>query len=481
MSSHPKDEGKEGRRPRRERRSRWNLIAGALVVALGCPGLFGCGRSNRPDVILVTLDTTRVDHISAYGYARQVSPEIDRFARDAVLYRHAWSSASWTLPAHASMFTGRYPTSHGAHFSGLEKADVTLADALQQPGMKQFKANRLGEEQVTLAELLRDSGYETAAFVGGPWLCPPFGLLQGYALKDADVSSVAGRRADELTDHAIAWINGIPRERPIHVLINYFDPHGPYDPPPGYDDLPLAKEPLLIDRKDVNGGAPLPPEQRAVYIDRYDGEIRFMDHHFGRLIEALRETGRYEGAMIVVAADHGEAFGEHGFMGHGGWLYEEILHVPLIVRFPGGRGAGTEVSKPVSLVDLLPLISSEARFALPKGVEGIPIGRRDLVLAESYRFDYAVKRWGARFDRDLVAGIRWPWKLILPTPGTPEFYRLDEDPGELHNRIGEAPGADLRAELETTRAKLKPPERLSPPEDVSPEIQERLRSLEYVQ
>jgi len=452
------------------------------VLALGLSLLVGCRERapSRPDVILITLDTTRADHIGSYGYERDITPEMDRFAEDAVLYRRAWSTSAWTLPAHASIFTGKYPTSHGAH-SNATSGDATLADALKHPVLRQFRVNRLGEEQVTLAELLRDAGYETAAFVGGPWLSPAFGLLQGYAVMDATVASIAGRSGDKLTRRAIAWIRDVPPERPLHLLINYFDAHAPYAPPPPYDDLPRAKARLSIKQEDVNRGQPFLPHQRAAYIARYDGEIRFIDHHFGLLLDALRETGRYDEAMIIVVADHGESFGEHGLMGHSRWLYEEVLRVPLIIRFPGGRDAGEEIQEPVSVVDLLPLIGREVRLSMPGGLEGVPVGHRDLVLAESYRSRYAVGNWGPRFDRDLTAGIHWPWKLVLTDRGMPEFYRLDEDPDELINRAGDATEVDLREALKLAREALEPPKGVSLPEDVSPETHQRLRSLGYVE
>jgi arylsulfatase A-like enzyme len=468
-----------GRQAGRERRRRRHLGSVAMFLALACPSLLGCSRPSPPDVILVTLDTTRADHIGAYGYPRQISPEIDRFARDAVLFRHAWSTAPWTLPAHASIFTGKYPTSHGAHFNAAG-GDATLADALRNPVFEQFKANRLGEEQVTLAELLQQAGYDTAAFVGGPWLSPVFGLLQGYALQDAAIDSVVGRRADELTDRAIAWMRQVPRGRPLHLLINYFDPHSPFDPPPGYDDLPLSKVPLVVTEAQVNQGRALPPQQRAAYIDRYDGEIRFMDHHFARLLEALREAGRYEGAVIVVVADHGESFGEHGLMGHARALYEDVLHVPLIVRFPGGRDAGTERDETVSVADLLLVIGREAGLSLPAGVESVPLGQRHIVLAECYKNPYAAEHSGPRFDRDLLAGIQWPWKLILPSRGVPELYRLDDDPGELRDRSADPVAVGLRTALQAAHAELKPPESSAVPA-MSPEARERLRSLGYMQ
>lgn len=453
-----------------------------LKIALGVILLsaVGCGQSAPPDVILVTLDTTRADHISAYGYSRPITPELDRFARDAVLFRQAWSTAGWTLPAHASMFTGKYPTSHGAH-NNATGGNATLAEVVPNPILKELRANRLGEEQVTLAELLRDAGYETGAFVGGPWLSPVFGLLQGYSIKDADVRSTAGRSADILTNNSIAWIRDVPTSRPLHLLVNYFDPHFPYLPPPGYDDLPYAKAPMTLDPNAVVAGRPLPPDQRAIFIDRYDGEVRFMDHQFGRLLQALRDSGRYDNAVIVVVADHGESLGEHGLVGHVGWLYEEVLRVPLLVRFPGGRRSGTEIAHPVSVVDLLPMIAREANLTLPEDVEGVPIGRRSLVFAESYRLAFAVKRLGAHFDRDVVAAIRWPWKLLLPDRGKPELYRLDEDPWELDSRVNDQVESELREAIQSARAAFKPPDQPSIPENVSPSTLERLRSLGYIE
>jgi arylsulfatase len=398
----------------------------AAAVVLTWLGVSGCESAppTRPDVVLVTLDTTRADHLGAYGYSRPVSPEIDRFAREATTYRRAWSTDSWTLPAHASLLTGTFPTRHGAHFNA-DAGRATLGDALHgAPEYGRLKVNRLDDAAVTLAELFQARGYETAAFAGGPWLSPVFGLLQGYAVQDVEVRNLGGRPADELTDRAVAWITSIPRHRPLHVLVNYFDPHWPYAPPPGYDDEPGAKTPLRVALPEVNRGSALGAAQREAYIARYDGEIRFMDHHLGRLLAALRATGRYDDALIVIAGDHGETFGEHGLMEHGRWLYEEVLRVPLFVRFPDGRDAGKAVDAPVSLADLLPLVAREVGIPVPRGIDGVSIGQRQVVLAESFRDALAIELWGPRFDRDLVAAIRWPWKLILSDRHPSELYRL---------------------------------------------------------
>ena len=242
----------------------------------------------------------------------------------------------------------------------------------------------------------------------------------------------------------------------------------------------MAPAPIHIDAPRVNRGGQLTDEQRAAYVARYDAEIRYMDRHLGRLLAALRSLERYDASLIIVTSDHGETFGEHGLMEHGRWLYEEVLRVPLIVHFPGGKGAGTSVDAPVSLVDLLPLIAAEVGLELPDEVEGVPVGERELVLAESFRDALAIRAWGERFDRDLVAAVRWPWKLILSDTGEAELYQLDRDLGELRNRAGEEEeGAELGRALARAHAALRAPGKNSPAE-ASGRLREQLRALGYI-
>jgi len=190
-----------------------------------------------------------------------------------VVFERAWSTGAWTLPTHASMVTGRYPAAHGARFDHAT-ADVSLSQVLEGEFFEKHKASRLPEDEVTLAELMLERGYATAAFAGGPWLAPPFGLMQGYEVQDTNVTRVEGRSAQELTDRMIAWLESVPREQPVHALINYFDPHAPYDPPPGFDDMPSAGIPLNESQGElhVNAGRRLSPRQRRARIGRYDGE-----------------------------------------------------------------------------------------------------------------------------------------------------------------------------------------------------------------
>jgi arylsulfatase len=431
--------------------------------------------TQRPDIILVTLDTTRADHVGAYGYPRPISPGLDRFARDAVVFRRAWSAAPWTLPAHGSILTGQYPTSHGAHYAAS-------ADR-HRPGEafeRQLVARPLPEDAITMAELLHDEGYTTGAFIGGPWLSPAFGLLQGYVHQDAQLPSAEGWTADRLTDRAIAWMANVPATQPLHVLVNYFDPHEPYAPPAGYDDLPAAKVPLTTSPAQVNAGAVLSAAQRQAFVDRYDGEIRFMDHHLARLLEALAAMGRYDGSLIIVVGDHGELFGEHGLMSHGHALYEGLLRVPLLVHLPHGRRGGTAENALVSTVDLLPLVAEEAGLPLPAGIDGLPIGRRREVLAENFAGVFFVQSYGARFDHDLFSVVRWPWKLIVADDGTTELYRLDLDPAETQNLSGQPPERDLQEALQRARQRLRAPPPNRSHDAVPADLQERLRALGYV-
>ncbi|MEE8473907.1 MAG: sulfatase [Myxococcota bacterium] len=454
------------------------LLSLPLSTALACRE-----ASQRPtDVILVTLDTTRADHLGVYGYERDITPFLDRFARDAVTFQRAWAAGAWTLPTHASMLTGKYPSSHGARFN-QGASNVALSEVLEGDFFARHKASRLPEDEVTLAELLSERGYATAAFAGGPWLAPPFGLMQGYELQDSLATDVGGRSAEELTNRLIAWLAALPADRPAHALINYFDPHSPYEPPPGFDDLPGVAIPIDPEQNEifVNGGRRLSARQRRAVVDRYDGEIRYMDHHFGRLIDALREMGRFDDALIIVLADHGELLGEHGFLGHGRWLYEGVLRIPLLVHFPGGEGAGKTEAALISQVDLLPMIASRLGFELAAPVDGVAIGARTHVFAEVYRDPFSVSTYKNRYDRDLSALVRWPWKLIASDTGIREIYELQHDPSERRDRKHAAMGDALERALADARAAIEPRHEAVAPSDVPPELQENLRDLGYIE
>jgi arylsulfatase A-like enzyme len=446
------------------------------MIALAALTACGEGQLEQCDVIVIVMDTTRVDHLGVYGASRRISPRVDAFARDAEVYRNAWSPSPWTLPAHASLLTGRYPTVHGAHMRPDRDAD-SLGD----------NPARLAEEFTTLAELLSDQGYRTAAFAGAGWLAPEFGLLQGYALQDAENQRDIPAR--EITDRASAWIDGVPEGEAIHLLVNYFDPHFPYQPPEGFDVFPEAGRDLqwplspgemgMLSREEIRQRLkPL----RARIIDRYDGEILYMDHHIGRLLDKLRSVGRYDDALIVIVADHGEAFGENGAVGHGTWLYESLIRIPFLVHRPGGRNAGVDIEHPVSLVDVLTIVADEVGLELPADIDGVPVGERTLVLAEESPIPLVRQPSGAsRLDRDVVAGIRWPLKLIINIPGPVELYRLDLDPEEKEELRSSPGGVELERQVVEAFAALRPAAVDGEVIPMSPQSRERLKALGYLE
>jgi arylsulfatase A-like enzyme len=441
-----------------------SIAALALVTALAC------ARGDTPaSVLLITLDTTRPDHLSCYGYERRTTPNLDRFSMEAVIYTRAWSTSSWTLPAHASLFTGLFPAAHGAHF-----------DVEGDASIRQIKAGALDERFETMAELLTARGHRTAAIVGGPWLDRSFGLLQGFEYVEDDVEGLAGRRAGVVTDLALEWLERVDEDRPFFLFVNYFDPHLPYDPASGFDDYPLARASFDPSRRwrDAEAGSdPFSERERATLIDRYDGEIRAVDHELGRLLRALRARKDGDRTLVIVTADHGESFGEGGRYLHNTWLSEEQLRVPLLIRYPDWRGAGSRDDSTIQLVDLLTVVAREVGLDLSAGVQGLPPGSREWAFAELYRNSYHLNRFGERYDRDLESVIRWPLKLVVSDRATSRAFRIA---GPEQEEMSE-PSSDLEAlarALEEHRSATGHAE--VQPASVDPETVESLRALGYV-
>jgi len=294
--------------------------------------------SSLPPVILITTDTTRRDVIPPYVDRRDLAPNLARFADSATVFERAYSTASWTLPSHASIFTGLYPTRHGAGVAGTT----------------------LGPRFSTLAERLAHLGYRTAGMAGGLMCAANRGLAQGFALyRDPDSNET---RADSMTDGAVGWLEALDGATPF-LFLNYFDPHYPYNPPdphrtPGEKPLaPAGETPLTIG--DLNAAMEehgvLPPEVRRRLVAAYEGEVRFLDHEIGRLLRALERVGLYERAFIAIVSDHGEMLGERGFLFHSFRLDPELVHIPFIVKWPH-QDRPAMVRSPVSLVDLFPTI-----------------------------------------------------------------------------------------------------------------------------
>jgi arylsulfatase A-like enzyme len=437
------------------------LVAAALAAAC----IAGCRAAARPSVLLVTLDTTRADHLGCYGYAAGTSPNLDRFAEAAVLYERAYATSSWTLPSHASLFTGLLPMQHGAQ--------TTPAGADRRLG---YAVRPLAETFTTLAEVLAAAGYRTAGVVGGPALSHELGVAQGFERYDDALDGpgekLTGKRAEAVADRAIAYVESFG-EAPYFLFANFFDPHAPYRPPPPYDrglvpegtiaQADLVRE--LVRRLDAHA-PPVPPqdlgkpERRVLDALRagYDAEIRYMDHHLGRLLDAVARSARAAETLVIVTGDHGESFGEHYFISHGAHLYEDNVRVPLVLRPIGSRGP-SRVPEPVQNHRLFASILEAAGLPLPAGiaVRGLGIAGGAIV-TEVGRSDANVRLFGPSFDRDLRAIYAPPWKLIEATPGSPELFDLGRDPAELTNAAARSPGvaAGLAERLDEI-ARLHPP------------------------
>jgi arylsulfatase A-like enzyme/uncharacterized protein HemY len=422
------------------------VMALAAGVQAASPGGFGLGPQGSAkglNVLVVTLDTTRADHLGCYGHKGASTPALDALAARGLRFTQATSSVPVTLPSHATIFTGFDPPRHG---------------------VRNNSEYRLGAEHETLAEILRAAGYDTAAFVSAFVLDARFGLDQGFALYDDRVESARGaafaqgnneRRADEVTDAALAWL-GRERRAPFFAWVHYYDAHATYRPPAPYD---------------------------ARFRDApYDGEIAFMDAQLGRLLRALDERKLRERTLVVVLADHGESLGEHGEATHGVFVYEAVMRVPLIVAGPAAvvpRPA--TVDGLVSTADVTPTLLDLLGVASKTAFDGLSLARakperRRVVYVESL-LPYLDYGWAPLF-----ALRRTHDKYILAP--RPEYYDLAADPAEKTDLHASARGEQRQAvdRLATImRAALeKQPALRSPGSAQDAEVAERLRALGYV-
>ncbi len=400
-------------------------LFGSLAAGLA-PSLLlgGCSRrSRRPHVILITLDTTRADHLSCYGYARHTSPHLDRVAAESVLYEKATAPSSWTLPSHAALFTGRFTASHGARYD--PEGPLRLDRAIDAPASWEvFRARGLSPEEPTLAQLLGQAGYATGAVLGGPWMKKIFGLNKGFDFyDDSSISSVSGRLAPEITRSALRWI-GAREEKPLFLFLNYYDPHSPYNPPERFARTFVPAGP------DLRGRTVTLEERVALY----DGEILYMDRYIGRLFKELKALGLYDDALVVITADHGELLGEHGRFGHGNYLHQEEIHVPLFVKYPAGEVGPARTDASVQLVDVMALLFERLDLPLPEGIQaGRPPDIGHPVAAEAYPLPALSSdgHW-----RALLEGRR---KLLWNSLGNHQLFDLEKDPGEEENLFASQP------------------------------------------
>ncbi len=411
----------------------------ALSILLLLAGLFavqGCSKSRSPDVIVVVLDTLRADHVGCYGYDRPTTPALDELARVATRYTQCRSTAPWTVPSHASLFTGLLPFEHGA--DAYRGADGRIIDA-----------RPLDERHWTLAEALQAAGYRTAGFVANQvYLSEKFGFRQGF-----DVYSAQRRPGGEIVDAALSWL-GTSSEQPSFAFLNLLDCHRPYniEPLPGgrSAELPVLSTEApgaLLDRlvQVVMGSAAGDAGKLAQEVrSQYDHGVAQADAAVARLIAELRRTGRFDSTLLIVTSDHGEYFGEHSLVEHSKDVYEEAVHVPLIIKGPG-QAQGSVANDPISLAAIPRLVieqlPKEAR-ALTKSFPAPPGPWAEIRFSRPHDLG----KWGARFDRERVAVYADRFKLILTLTGSVELFDLATDPKEQKDLSAVQP--DLAALLE---------------------------------
>jgi arylsulfatase A-like enzyme len=406
--------------------------------------------AGTPDVVLVTLDTTRADHLSLYGYPRETSPNLSRFADDALVFTQARTAAGWTLPGHASLFTGTYPTRHGAHLAGGFLAGQSIDG-------RRNVAYPLAADKTTLAEVLRDRGYSTAGFAANfSYLYRDFGVAQGFQhyedqpglllrLKPPVVRFAQKfrpgfclkpyRTAHEINAAALDWLDHAPKGRPAFVFLNYMEAHQPWLAPAPYDKwvwaLPQAGR-LVTENLYTHEVKNFSAEETEFITANYDGQVAAMDAALGELIAALRARGRYENTLIVVTADHGELLGDHGQVGHmGRMLYEGLLHVPMVVKLPGADHPRGRRDESVQIVDVAPTAMTVAGAPIPPEVQGQQLLHVDHPsFAEEDINPFLVAQYGPFYDRAVRVVYDGPWKLITTSRGEKMLFDVAKDPGE---------------------------------------------------
>ncbi len=471
------------------------LAVAAAVLLSGAGGMLLVPRGSRPlalphatgsgpNVLLITLDTVRRDALGAYSSRERRTPTLDSLAASGVCFTRAMSASPWTLASVSSIMTGQHPSTHGV-FTG---------------------EHRLPEGCPTLAEALAAHGYHTRAVVTNAWLEPELGLAQGFALYDhraprepppalyaftlyrvqrrlfGRLPRVMPESADDVVQEALRFL-ATPSE-PFFLWLHLNDAHGPYAPPPAYlppDDGyrgPFRTTSGRVVR--FRQGNRLSRESRERILRLYEGEVRYVDASLGRLFAGLRASGLHERTLVALMADHGEEFWEHGSVGHGHSLHDEVLGVPLMFSLPGTLPSGEVRDLPCSLVDVAPTIASVLGLTLPHA-QGISLldepDRTRPLFAEGLEFFWEKK-----------AVVKGGWKLILdPSFGTRQLFDMGADHTERYDviRSHEEEATELEALLEESlRAFRHHADALrldAQRARLSPEVRERLRAQGYLE
>ncbi len=430
----------------KRRNIRWFALQSGLLAAVLLL-LASCSREPAPNVLLVTFDTTRYDHLGCTGDPFAETPVVDALAERGILFKRAYANVGLTLPAHTAILTGLHPASHGVHNNGR----------FQVP-----------DDVTTLAEMLGDQNYTTAAFVSAFVLDPRYNLNQGFDIYNADTKgssdpldmTVPQRSGAETTDIALEWLKERDAKKPFFLWVHYYDPHLPRDVEPPFDKIP----------------------------DAYRAEISYTDAQFGRLLEGVDQSSPKRETFIVMTSDHGESFGQHGETTHGLVAYDSTLHVPLILSGPGVP-EGIRTNAFARHVDLVPTILSALHLPVPEN-----LGGRDLLQVASSENSSAdqedealgyFESMGPKVDLGWagIAGVRTArWKYTA-TPSPVELYDIPADPDETQNLADAQPEVvrELAARFEHLEQTETRPETGAEQMELSLEEAAQLAALGYVE
>jgi arylsulfatase A-like enzyme len=400
---------------------------------IGYPVLSSASRQARkePNIVLITADALRADHLSCYGYGRKTSPNIDQFARESVLFENAVSPASWTLPALASLFTSLYPSFHGTN----------VWDA------------RLLSSKSTLPNILNKNGYLTAACVDNIFLYPSYGLSEGF-----DFYKYRNAGVEEQVQTVTKWLDSM-KDQKFFLWVHFLSPHAPYLAPlpfssafgkPVHPNLDASISMLTLIEQ---SGRRLSPSDRAYFISQYDGKMLYLDDIIKRLFDHLKQLDLYQDTLVIFLSDHGEQFQEHGHLQHGNSLYEEEIHVPLIIKLPSDwRQSGIRIPGVMSSIDVFPTILDLINVLPPDSIQGkslIPLLRQmpfrdNTVISELHvAGKIAIRKGRYKYiyaDPKIIAETRKdPRFLKSQVKPFEELYDLETNPAETRNLSGARP------------------------------------------
>jgi arylsulfatase A-like enzyme/tetratricopeptide (TPR) repeat protein len=403
----------------------------------------------KPNVILITLDTTRADHLACYGYPKIKTPTLDSLAQKGVLFEQAAASSPLTLPSHCSIMTGMYPTYHGVRVNG----NTALSD-----------------EQTTIAEVLSGQGYQTGAFIGAFVLDGRWGLKQGFQhyddqfdlkkYKHLDLGAVQ-RPGNQVMDAALAWLEE-QKKSPFFAWIHLYDPHAPYEPPEPY-------------RSEYS-------QQRSL-VGLYDGEIAFMDEQIGRCVAWLEKNGLDKNTFLILIGDHGEGLGSHGEGTHGYFIYEYVVHVPFIVVTPFENLRGVRVSSQVRAVDVFPTLLELSKIKISASVHGrslLPLMFRPEKKGNDYAYAESMAP-NLQFGWSPLHSLRTTRYKYIDTPKA-ELYDITQDADEQTNLFQEYPDIARKMKKELDRLIGETSKGAPTPQaaNLDKETMERLSALGYI-